>query len=490
MTSEVPDLVIPYESHKSATTIVTSPTSSSTYNTKSHCAKMKLTVNINLESTHGTWYDGPAIIDTGSSFNIISLYSIPVNMRNQLTKCQHFITGVSSKPIQASGYFRCTLKLCRNNGSFRNTSFLVIPTNVPTLIGLEILDGPTVQSFEIDNDYLNLNRQFGTHGDIIKQRIPFVLVAQEQKTASSKKPFNGTLSAKLQWLQDNVKVTLPVNHDNKSELAQMSDLLMSYADVFGHESGTLGLFPHEVSIPTEPGKIVNQRQHPIPRQFHEKLDVEIQRMLDDAVIEPCDSTNGWNSPILVTGKKNGSIRVCANFKRTVNTVLLANVDKFQLPATDVIFHEIGKNNIFSKIDLKHGYWHLKIRSEDRHKTAFQYKGQAYQFVRLPFGLRHSGDMFCRATSHALFDVQNQESLKTFVDDILVHNPNFKVYFETTRQVLQTCRKHNMRVNGPKCDFLTKTTTFLGRILKPDGYSADLAILKVYAKCVHQNPESS
>ena len=69
-------------------------------------------------------------------------------------------------------------------------------------------------------------------------------------------------------------------------------------------------------------------------------------MLIMDVIEKCENPRGWNSPILCVPKKNGSVRICANFKNTINTVMSDSSDKFQLPDTNILFHEIGKNNKF------------------------------------------------------------------------------------------------------------------------------------------------
>ena len=64
------------------------------------------------------------------------------------------------------------------------------------------------------------------------------------------------------------------------------------------------------------------------------------------VIEKYDNPKSWNSPIICVPKKDGSVRVCANFKRTINTVMSENSDKFQLPDTNILFYEIGGQNTF------------------------------------------------------------------------------------------------------------------------------------------------
>ena len=68
-------------------------------------------------------------------------------------------------------------------------------------------------------------------------------------------------------------------------------------------------------------------------------------------------------------KKDEKVRIVANFKRTVNTVLSETSDKYQLPDSDILFQEIGlENNFFATLDIKQEYWQFEIRPEDRHKT--------------------------------------------------------------------------------------------------------------------------
>ena len=59
-----------------------------------------------------------------------------------------------------------------------------------------------------------------------------------------------------------------------------------------------------------------------------------------------------------------------------------------------------------------------------------------------------------------------------IDDLLVHSQTFEKYLDTLRQVFETCRSFNMKLNGPKCTFLRSSCTFLGRIVDRKGYRAD------------------
>ena len=77
-------------------------------------------------------------------------------------------------------------------------------------------------------------------------------------------------------------------------------------------------------------------------------------------------------------------------------------DKFELPITQTLFHKIGGGNeFFASLDFANGYCQLVIKAEDRYKTAFTFNNINYCFKRLPFGLKNSGDVFCRCIATIL-----------------------------------------------------------------------------------------
>ena len=91
---------------------------------------------------------------------------------------------------------------------------------------------------------------------------------------------------------------------------------------------------------------------------------------------------------------------------------------------------------------------------------------------MPFGLKNAGDSFCRLISSALKEVKNNDNFKAYVDDIFIHSREFQTYSDTLRQILNLCRKFDLKLNGKKCDFLKSENKFLGRIISKNGYSAD------------------
>ena len=186
------------------------------------------------------------------------------------------------------------------------------------------------------------------------------------------------LKTKIKTLEDQYEIGLSnLTHVDQSELRTLVDLLYYYRDAFACSEARIGLFPVDARIPTVPGKSINQPQFGIAEKHQALVDNEITKMLTDGVIERCSDPKGWNSPVFIVEKSDGSPRFIVNFKKTLNMALIEE-DTFVMPNADEMLNSIGiGNNYFGSLDFKSGYWQIGLHVEDRHKTSFCWKGRNY-----------------------------------------------------------------------------------------------------------------
>jgi transposase InsO family protein len=174
------------------------------------------------------------------------------------------------------------------------------------------------------------------------------------------------------------------------------------------------------------------------------------------------SNSPWASPLHMVLKKDGSWRPCGDY-RLLN--LATEADKYPLPnMADVSFGLHGKK-IFSKIDLRKGYWQIPVNPADIPKTAVITPFGLFEFLRMPFGLKNAGMTFQRLMDHVF---ANMPFVFVYLDDILIASRTDEEHVEHVALVLEQLRKFGLVINADKCEFGVSTVEFLGHVISEHG----------------------
>ena len=198
----------------------------------------------------------------------------------------------------------------------------------------------------------------------------------------------------------------------------MKNLVFQYRDVFTDKPGTTNLAEHKIEMVTDDP--VRVKPYPIPYSLREELKQDIEQMLDMGVIRKSDSP--YSSPIVIVRKKDGSNRICIDFRR-VNK--LSRFDSEPMIRPQDIFSRISQDKYYSKFDMTKGYWQIPMRKQDIAKTSFVTPDGCYEFVKMPFGLMNSGATFTRMMRRLLEGVRNVEH---YIDDCLVHTESWETAY--------------------------------------------------------------
>jgi hypothetical protein len=167
-------------------------------------------------------------------------------------------------------------------------------------------------------------------------------------------------------------------------------------------------------------------------------------------------------------KKDQSLRMCVYY-RPLNAVTVKN--KYPLPRIDILFDQLSKTKVFSKIDLRSGYHQIKIRPKDVPKTAFSMRYGLYEYLVMSFGLTNAPAHFMYLLN-SVFMPKLDKFMVVFIDDILIYSENEEDHAEHLRVVLTRLREHKLYAKFSKCEFWLREVPFLGHVLSDGGIVVD------------------
>jgi len=195
---------------------------------------------------------------------------------------------------------------------------------------------------------------------------------------------------------------------------------------------------------------------------------QLKELLDKGFIRP--SLSEWGCPVLFVKKKDQSLCMCVDY-RPLNAVTIKN--KYPLPRIDILFDQLSRARVFSKIDLRSGYHQIKIRLQDIPKTSFSTRYGLYEYLVMSFGLANAPAYFMYLIN-SVFMPELDKFVVVFIDDILVYSENEQDHAEHLRVMLTRLREHQLYAKFSKCEFWLKKVPFLGNILSEEGITVDLS----------------
>jgi hypothetical protein len=173
-----------------------------------------------------------------------------------------------------------------------------------------------------------------------------------------------------------------------AKVKEIADVPMvcEFQDVFLDDLLQLPL-DHDVEFKIEliPGTApISKRSYRMPPNELAELKTQLGELLQKGLIRP--SSSPWGCPAIFMKKKDQSLRMCVDY-RPLNAITIKN--KYPLPRIDILFDQLSKAKVLSKIDLRSSYHQIKIRLEDIPKTAFSTKYGLYEYLVMSFGLTNA-----------------------------------------------------------------------------------------------------
>jgi len=197
-----------------------------------------------------------------------------------------------------------------------------------------------------------------------------------------------------------------------------------------------------------------------------ELKKQLEDLLDKKFVRP--SVSPWGASVLLVKKKDGSMRLCIDY-RQLNKVTIKN--RYPLPRIDDLMDQLVGARVFSKIDVRSGYHHIKVKDEDMQKTAFRIRYRHYEYTVMPFDVTNASGVFMEYMNrifHSCLDC----FVVVFINDILIYSKSEEEHAEHLRIVLQVLKEKKLYAKLSKYEFWLEEVSFLGHIISGSGIVVD------------------
>ena len=407
-----------------------------------------------------------AMIDSGSDVSLITPEAAEeLGVPTVPLKTAINIRGFDDKG--ASSLDRATPYLSMEVEGRTNASrFLLSKCAWPVLLGM---DWAAANKVKLDCAEETL---IWPEGDGLRRPAPLAveLLTAEQFQAALQEP--GVCAGVLSYCEEDGTVSAVRTDDefgdeeaSAEDLAQIPEEYREFVDLFLRNKADRmpdhSRFDHH--IPLEDGK------HPPYGPLYGMNPVELEAMrayLEENLARGFirKSTSPAGAPVLFVKKKDGSLRLCVDY-RGLNAVTIK--DRTPLPLIKETLDSIKGAQVFTSLDLRGAYNLVRVQEGEEWKTAFRTRYGLFEYCVMPFGLTNAPATF-QAMINEVLRPYIDVFCAVYLDDILIYSRRSADHSEHVRTVLRTLQAHNLFVKAEKCKWGVTEVEFLGYVLTPQG----------------------
>ena len=257
----------------------------------------------------------------------------------------------------------------------------------------------------------------------------------------------------------------PVNHmssDTKQDLYSQGKLLLdNYSDVFKDELGTMKKIKAKLHV-KEGATPKFFKARAVPYSLQSSVSDELDRLEKCGIITKVTQSE-WAAPIVPVVKSDSSVRICGDFKVTINPYL--HPCQYPTQRIEDMFATLAGGEKFSKIDLAHAYQQMELDKDSQGYLTINTSRGLYQYTRLPFGVACAPGLFQQAMDQIL---QGLPRVLCYQDDILITGVDDKDHISNLKAVLERLSSYGLRVKRNKCSFFADNVQYIGHKIDKHG----------------------
>ncbi|XP_058816399.1 uncharacterized protein K02A2.6-like [Topomyia yanbarensis] len=238
-------------------------------------------------------------------------------------------------------------------------------------------------------------------------------------------------------------------------------LMEEFPAVFEESIGKINGIQASLHIKPD-SKPIFLKARTLPFSIRDTVEREILSMEENGILVKVNHSE-WATPVVPVMKSANKVRLCRDYKLTVNKSLL--VDEHPLPTINEMFSNMAGGKKFTKLDLAQAYLQMQVRPENQAMLTLNTHLGLYQPTRLMYGVASAPAIFQREISQIL---QGIPGVSVFLDDVKITGPDDETHLRRLREVLKRFQEHNMRVNLTKCEFFADSIQYCGYVIDSQG----------------------
>ena len=268
---------------------------------------------------------------------------------------------------------------------------------------------------------------------------------------------------RLDWKTIKLLKTSDSDHENPciTTHEKLESLLDTYAEVFEDKLGTFMSAKAKITL-KEGSQPQFRKARQVPYSLRPKVEEELKRLESEGILSKVEWSD-WATPIVPVPNQDGSVRICGDFKSTINPALQA--EQYPLPRIEDIFANVAGGKKFSKIDLRQAYHQIELEEESRKYLTINTSMGLFQYNRLVFGITSAPAIWQRAMDPIL---EGTSGISCILDDMIVTGESDAEHLANHEEVLRRLHFHGLRANKSKCEFFKEKITFCGHDIDSEG----------------------
>ena len=170
-----------------------------------------------------------------------------------------------------------------------------------------------------------------------------------------------------------------------------------------------------------------------------ELRKQLTEFLDAGLVQP--SKAPYEAPVLFQKKQDGTLRMCVDY-RALNKVTIKN--KYLIPLAAELFDGLSKAEYLTKLDLRLGYWQVRVAEGDEAKATCVTLYGSFKFLVMPFGLTNAPETFCNLMNDFLFEFLDS-FVVVYLDNIVIYSPTIEDFLVHLEKVFDRLRLNQLYV---------------------------------------------